>query len=121
MKFAEREFAGLTKVGSASLSAHIAVAEKMLKKKLKSVASKHTNQCPDKARHIWEWFLELHSQRTAGGFAQNPISFVDIEAWARLTGRIARSWEVKALVGIDQLFLAQKAKDDRNSDDKGSS
>lgn len=33
---------------------------------------------------MWRWFLELNATRTIGGHVPNPISFQEIEAWARL-------------------------------------
>lgn len=72
------------------------------------------------AMYLWEWFMELNSQRTSNGFGLNPITFLDIQAWATLTNRFPLSWEVKAIRMIDTVWVAEVAKirDSQNTDTK---
>lgn len=61
---------------------------------------------PEAAVHVWEWFLELNAARSAGEFGVAAITFAELEAWARLTGRDLRPHEVTWLRAIDRLWLA---------------
>lgn len=72
------------------------------------------------AMYLWEWFQELNSQRTSNGFGQNPVTFLDIQAWATLTKRFPLSWEVQALRTMDSMWLSEIAKnrDSQTSDTK---
>ena len=45
---------------------------------------------------MWHWYQELRSAE--------PIRYVDIEAWARLTGRVVTPEEVRALRLLDTLY-----------------
>lgn len=60
--------------------------------------------------YLWGWFIELASARTSNGFGLNPISYVEIAAWARLTGREPSPWEVSLLKRMDGAALAAYAK-----------
>ena len=48
--------------------------------------------------------------------APNPITFGDIESWARLTGRNPNHWEIDVLRQMDRAALEQMAK---KSEQKG--
>jgi hypothetical protein len=48
----------------------------------------------------------LSAGRGSSGWGPEPIRYIDIEAWSRLTGRILRPHEVQALLMIDQAYLA---------------
>jgi hypothetical protein len=39
--------------------------------------------------------------------AMNPITWPDIDAWARLKGITLRQWEMDALAGIDDVFRTE--------------
>jgi len=56
---------------------------------------------PDELAYLWEWFVELDRARGSTGFAMSPIGFVDIQAWASLTGRRPYPEEVHALLQLD--------------------
>jgi len=61
--------------------------------------------------HIWAWFGELSSARGSSGFSgPNPISYEAILAWSLLTGTVVRPSEVRAIVEVDQAWLAHLAK-----------
>ena len=74
----------------------------------------------DMAMYLWEWFMELNSQRTSNGFGLNPITFLDIQAWANLTNRFPLAWEVKAIRFMDTIWITEYAKnrDSQTSDTK---
>ena len=60
--------------------------------------------------HVWHWFCELSAARgsTMGGFL--PLSFTEIEAWARLYSVELQPWHVRAIRAMDTAFLGAIAK-----------
>jgi hypothetical protein len=54
--------------------------------------------------HLWAVFLDLHSTREVG-FAAGPISFREIESYARLTGVTLTPWEVGVIRAVDAAVL----------------
>lgn len=74
--------------------------------------------CPEVFAYVWDWFRELNNARphtistlsTAAGMSSTvatvPLSFTEIEAWAKLTGRWPlRPSEVELLRELDQLWM----------------
>lgn len=54
---------------------------------------------PERLAYLWQWFREL----------RKPLSYTEIEAWARLTRRSPERWEIDALFRLDyELHEAQK-------------
>ena len=45
--------------------------------------------------------------------AVNPITYQDIDAWSRLTGRQPSPWEVSILVGLDDAVRRKQQRQDR--------
>lgn len=60
--------------------------------------------------YIWDWFIELNSQRTSNGYGANPIQYIDIQAWSTLTKKNITAWEVKAIRYMDNIWLSETAK-----------
>lgn len=60
---------------------------------------------PKGLEHVWNWFCELDQARTGSGFGVNAISWVEIEAWARLSEIRLTVFERQALRGIDLEYL----------------
>ena len=56
--------------------------------------------------HCWQWFWELHRARGSNGFGLNPISYLDISAWANLTHKNPSHYDVLAIQLIDSTFLS---------------
>jgi hypothetical protein len=46
----------------------------------------------------------------SNGFSRNPISFCEIEAWARLTGAAPEPWEIELITAMDSAALDEQAK-----------
>jgi len=54
---------------------------------------------PERLVYLWQWFREL----------RKPLSYTEIEAWARLTQRRPERWEIDALFRLDhELYEAQR-------------
>lgn len=76
---------------------------------------------PEEYTFAWSSFFDLNNCRGSNGFGVNPISFSEIEAYTRLTGKVLLPYEINAINIIDSCFLkaqndlhksAQKAKKD---------
>jgi hypothetical protein len=65
-------------------------------------------QCPEGLRYVWDWFLELTGRRTAGAVSWNPLSYGEVDAWARLMDRQPSPWEVGLLMRLDDTFLTTR-------------
>jgi hypothetical protein len=71
---------------------------------------------PAALSHIWEWFCELSGARSGNGGGPNPIAYTEIEAWARVTGRLIAPRDVHGIMALDSAFFAQLAEQDRKRD-----
>ncbi len=114
--FARLQFDGTARVGKDTLADHIASAERQLGRKISSPAVA-SSTCPYPLAYIWDWFVEIRRTVGGNGFSPNPISFVDLDAWNRQIKAQARPWELRVILQLDDLFLEQKAKDDRRAQD----
>lgn len=65
---------------------------------------------PEAALRSWEYWLDLSSGRTVNGFGAAPLSWLDIDAWARMTDTHPTHTELALIRTIDRAFLeAQQA------------
>ncbi|MDP3417849.1 hypothetical protein [Falsiroseomonas sp.] len=66
---------------------------------------------PPAAAYLWEWFLELHEARGAGGMGgPAAITYQDIQAWTGLRGIRLAPWETSVLTMLDRVFRQAMAK-----------
>ena len=59
---------------------------------------------PPAARHVWEWFIDLHAERQSSGFGPQPLNSTQLRDWCELTRRSLALWEVKAIKRLDVLW-----------------
>lgn len=70
--------------------------------------------------HILRWFYELNAKRQAGFSSPLPISFTEMEAWIRATGKIVWPDEVEVLAAMDSAYLSAVADfSERQKESKG--
>ena len=62
-------------------------------------------QIPECLDYVWQWFIELNRTRSSNGFSMNPISYSEIDSWARVTGTPINPFEVQLIKDLDTLFL----------------
>lgn len=76
-----------------------------LEKAAKNKHSKYYNsmndepELPLELRYLWDWFVALN-----GGKSSEGISWVDVEAWSRLTKNEPEPHEVGAILAIDHAW-----------------
>lgn len=63
--------------------------------------------------HIWGWFIQL-SARRGGGFGPAPLSYQEVDAWARLMGLDPTPWEIQQIMTIDDIQLKVSYEQQKN-------
>lgn len=58
--------------------------------------------------YLWNIWVELHQAR-GYGMAPNPISWLDLDAYARLTDERFLPWEARAVRAVDEAFFASES------------
>lgn len=71
----------------------------------------HGPPMPERLKHIWEMFLELHGGRSYNSGGPNPLSWSDLHAWASLTNTDLKPWEVHAIKALDSAWLRTVGED----------
>lgn len=64
---------------------------------------------PPEVEHVWRWFLEISARRQAG-FAANPLTFAELQAWATMTHTLIEPWEARLIMRVDDAVLAATRK-----------
>jgi hypothetical protein len=70
----------------------------------KSLADK-AGRVPDAGRLVWSWFLALCRTRTSNGYGPNPISYAEIEAYARLYRWPLEPRHVDLILAMDRVWM----------------
>lgn len=60
---------------------------------------------PPEAEHIWRYWIELNKARQSNGFGINTISWLELDAWSRMTNTDLEPWEINAIFDIDAEYL----------------
>jgi hypothetical protein len=58
--------------------------------------------------YLWEIFLDLHNP-AGNGFGPTRISYQEIEAYGRLTGRRLGRWETALIIDLSEGYLIYRA------------
>lgn len=66
-------------------------------------------ECPEELAHVMGWFIELSAARQPGFAGLAAITYADIDAWKRLTGREPDAYEVGCLTLLDAHFRSEAA------------
>ena len=75
-------------------------------------------EIPDCVQYLWRWFWEINDSRTSNGFGFNPISYLEIEAWDRLTMKWVSPWETETIKKMDTVFREFQADNSSKKADK---
>ena len=66
-----------------------------------------SGQVPEAGRLYWRMFGELSAGRTYGMNGPNPLTWADIDAWARLSGWPVKSHQIAVLRAMDAVWIEQ--------------
>lgn len=69
-----------------------------------SVRGDHA-RVPEAGRLLLSWFMALHRTRTYHQAGPNPITYGEIEAFARLSGTPLRPIDVTGIKAVDEAWL----------------
>jgi hypothetical protein len=73
---------------------------------------------PDPAAYVWDAFLELSSHRASSGFGPSPLSWLDLDAWQRVTGTTMTALERSWIFELDRMFIEDQAGEQRRRSKK---
>ncbi|MBN9333632.1 hypothetical protein [Devosia sp.] len=60
---------------------------------------------PDVGRLAWRWFNDLCRTRTSNGYGPNPLSYSEIEAYARLYRWSLEARHVDMILAMDRVWM----------------
>ena len=64
---------------------------------------------PEGVSYLWEYFGKLHRRRGSGVNGPEPLDHSKVLAWASLMRVSLDPWEVDAILGVDDEYLAASA------------
>jgi len=67
-------------------------------------------EIPEGFEPVWAWFWELTSGRGHTGFAWLPLSWTEMDAWARMSGVDLQPWLAGIFRAMDRAWLAEAAR-----------
>ncbi len=107
-EFAKREFALNRRHSDGTTEReHLASAERQTGRHL---AALHHEPIAGDEANVWAWFNELSEARGSNGFGPQSLGYQDIHAWAVLTERSVRPSDVRAILALDRLWMADQTK-----------
>lgn len=86
------------------------VAHDRLKRQLVAALKAHLTsswpaRLPEAGRLAWQWFAELSASRSYGMAGPDPLSFAEIEAWARLKRWPLEERHVDLIWALDRTWI----------------
>ena len=61
---------------------------------------------PEPLTYLFVWWTELHAARGQSMHGIAPLTYADLDAWARMTGRDPEPFETDLLLRLDATFRA---------------
>lgn len=58
---------------------------------------------PEEVDYLWRIFLRLAARRGSNGFGPNPITWLEMDAFSRLTGIRLAPWEIEVVELLDEM------------------
>jgi len=107
MEYARHEVKMSAPQGKTTYRAHLEAAAE--RGSSRALCELEGPEFPETLAYLWDWTRELRSAPRVGVNGVEPISWADIDSWARLTGRDLATHEVQALIALDHtLHAAQR-------------
>lgn len=69
--------------------------------------------CPEELKYLWELYQKIAGGRDGGGFGIAPLTWLNIEAWSRLSRVSLLPFEVEAITQLDVVFRNSQSKADK--------
>lgn len=66
-------------------------------------------------QYLWLWFIDLGKARQSSGFGPNPISYLEMQAWASLKRIRLEEFEIDALKALDIVYLNSANKEKKTT------
>lgn len=66
-----------------------------------------SSHVPAGGQLIWRWFIDLCRTRSYHGYGPNPLTYAEIEAYARVYGWPIDGRHVDAILEMDRAWLAR--------------
>jgi len=63
--------------------------------------------CPPELAYVWSWFCQLSNGRTRG-MGASPITWLDFDAWSRVTGVGLTAFERECITALDAEYLRER-------------
>ncbi len=64
---------------------------------------------PDGCEPTWQHFMDLHQCRQMGQAGPSCITFLELDAWGRVTGETLAQWQLEAIRKADSAYLTSYA------------
>lgn len=93
-----------------TLREHFEAVERITGKKPEELEQLTSAPCPTCMWYLWRAFLELNTSRRSTEMGPQSLSYLEIEAWARLTRQPVSAWQVEVLMRLDALYLTKQHK-----------
>lgn len=65
-------------------------------------------QLPSCLSYLWSIFSRLAARRSSNGSGPNLITYLEIEAFQRVTGHRLNAWEVEMIEELDRCYMAER-------------
>jgi hypothetical protein len=65
---------------------------------------------PAALAYLWATFCRLATRRSSNGWGPNLITYLEIDAFQRVTGFRFAPWEIELIETLDRMFITENAK-----------
>jgi hypothetical protein len=92
--------------GGSKVDRHSRLNDQLADAMAAHLATGETPKVPEAGRLLWSLFVEISASRTYHAAGPHPLSFAEIEAWARLFRWPLQPHHLAAIRAIDDAWLA---------------
>lgn len=68
---------------------------------------------PEDGKILWDWFWELSEGRGSNGFGWLPLTWTDMDAWARIAGIDLQPWQAGIIRAMDRAWLTEMVRQNK--------
>lgn len=100
--YGEHWFKQAKQIGGGSVGDHLAA----MKRKGRGPKTIAAPDLPPGTVHIWNAFAQIHAARGGSEIGPNPISYLELDAYCRVTKTALGPWEIDVIRALDDAYLA---------------